>query len=461
MCVRLHLVSAGELGKGIGGGFFEAGETAAKNKLHFVGRAIALFGDENVGHVALFGSGVKVKEIGAIDENDDVGILFDGARLAKIGELRTAFIAFWCAGELAEDENGDLQFLSEALQATGDAGDFFLAGIEAAATGDELKVVDDEEGQTLVALEAAGFGANFEDAGGAGIVDPQGSGSNGAEAFGHALPVLAAQMAGAKFVGVDLSDGGDQTLKQGFLGHFEAEDGDGQAAPDGDVLGKIQREGGFPLRRPTSENDEFGGLQTREQLVQFAVSGGNAGDTFAFAEDFFEAIEIFVDDVFDGEQAGFDAILGELEDFGFGGVEDNVGTRFAFEGLLLDIVGGVDEITEHRFFFDDAGVVLDVGDAGNAVGQAGEIRSATRGFQFSATVQFLGEGNEIDGVLGFAERDHLLKNVAVLRKEEIVGFECLDGGVEGVVVEENSAEDGAFGVEVTGKRTFESGVSGH
>jgi len=76
-------------------------------------------------------------------------------------------------------------------------------------------------------------------------------------------------------------------------------------------------------------------------------------------------------------------------------------------------------------------------------------------------VQFFRERDEVDSVLGFGERDHLGENVAVLRQEEVFGPEGFDGGVEGVVVQENGAEDGALGVQVARKGAFELRINRH
>src|SRR5712671_4709128 len=98
------------------------------------------------------------------------------------------------------------------------------------------------ERETFVALEAARFGADFEDGDGAGVVNPNGGGGDGAEGFRHAAPVFAGEMAGAEFVGVDLRDRGNETLEERLLGHFEAENGDGLAGADADVLGEVEGE---------------------------------------------------------------------------------------------------------------------------------------------------------------------------------------------------------------------------
>src|SRR6266481_4909156 len=292
-----HIVGS-ELRKGVGSGFFEAGKTAAEYEANLVGGSVALLGDLDFRLIAFFGRGVHLRPVRTIDEHDHVGVLFDGAGFAEVGKLRAALFAFGGASELAEHENGDLQFFGEPLEAARDAGNFFLAIAEAAAAGDELKIIDNDERKAFFALEAAGFCADFEHAGRAGVVDPQRRGGNGAESFGHAAPVFTAEMAGTKFMGVNLRDRCDETLQQGFFGHFQAEESYRTAGADGNIFGKIESERGFSLRGAGSKNQQFRRLQAGKKFVEFGVAGGNAGDAFAFAKDFFETLEIVADDVF-------------------------------------------------------------------------------------------------------------------------------------------------------------------
>jgi hypothetical protein len=76
-------------------------------------------------------------------------------------------------------------------------------------------------------------------------------------------------------------------------------------------------------------------------------------------------------------------------------------------------------------------------------------------------MQRFGERDQIDGLLGFAESDHLIENAAMLFEEEIFGLKILDGGVESVIVEQNGAEDGAFGVEILRERAFDGSRGSH
>src|SRR4029077_5095994 len=106
---------------------------------------------------------------------------------------------------------------------------------------------------------------------GAGVVNPDGRGGDGTEGFGHAAPVFAGEMAGAEFVGVDLGYGGDEALEEGLLGHFEAEDGDGLAGANGDVLGEVKGQRGFSLRGARGEDEQLGGLKAGGEFVQLDV----------------------------------------------------------------------------------------------------------------------------------------------------------------------------------------------
>src|ERR1700719_1804025 len=124
-----------------------------------------------------------------------------------------------------------------------------------------MEIVYDQKGETFVALEAAGLCAAFQDADGAGVVEPEGGGRDGNECFGGASPVFAAEMAGAEFVGVDLSYGGYEALEQGFLRHFQAEDGYWLACADADIFGEVEGQRGFSLRGAGGQDQELGRLQ--------------------------------------------------------------------------------------------------------------------------------------------------------------------------------------------------------
>ncbi len=69
--------------------------------------------------------------------------------------------------------------------------------------------------------------------------------------------------------------------------------------------------------------------------------------------------------------------------------------------------------------------------------------------------QVLHQRDGIDGLLLFAELNHAFENVPVLRKEEILGAQALDGGVQRVIIEQNRAQNAAFGFDIVRQRSFD------
>jgi len=164
-----------------------------------------VLGDQNVGHVALFGSGVEVEEVGAVDEHDQ-----SASAMASIREVwRGAGRAIRVRGARVSwlRTRTGTAFLGEALE-TAECGDFFLGEPTAAARGDEL---EDESTMTsesaFVAFQRRPW-RQFENAGGTRSRPHQsGRGRWCQGASGHAAPVFEAEVAREEFVRVHLREG--------------------------------------------------------------------------------------------------------------------------------------------------------------------------------------------------------------------------------------------------------------
>src|SRR5215472_8795846 len=105
--------------------------------------------------------------------------------------------------------------------------------------------------------------------------------------------------------------------------------------------------------------------------------------------------------------------------------------------------------------------MLDVRDAWHAVGQRSQVRRAARRFEFAFAMQFVSQGDQVDGLLALAQRDHVRKYALVLVKEEIFRAQRFQGRIQRLIVQQNGAEDGTFGFQIIGQRPFEGGVSRH
>ena len=167
-------------------------------------------------------------------------------------------------------------------------------------------------------------------------------------------------------------------------------------------------------------------------------------------ENFREAFPILRYELFDADQTAAHAIFGQLENRRFRAVQNRVGILIGIERLLLNGVRAVRQASQNRLLLHDAGVVLDIRDSRHAIHELREIRRAARRIEFAAAMQILGERDQIDGLLRFSEGHHPLEDAAMLVEEEIVGAKLLHRRVQHVVVEQNSAENAAFGFQIVG-----------
>ena len=149
-----------------------------KAQLHCADGPVALFADDHLGgavnprHPFLpFRQLVKFVVRGFLplgvillseDKHDDVGILLDGSRFTQVAQLRAFVVAvFDLAAQLAERDDGDVEFLGDGLEALGDLGNLIdpVFIIRSARGFHELKIIYDEHVEPMGALEAPGAGS--------------------------------------------------------------------------------------------------------------------------------------------------------------------------------------------------------------------------------------------------------------------------------------------------------------
>ena len=112
---------------GDGGEVLEPGEVLEEGQLDGAGRAVAVLGDDQLGDARLV---VGVVVLGPVEQEDDVGVLLDGTRLAEVGHPGAAVLAVLDGPvELREGDDRDLQLAGERLEPPADLGDLLLAAV--------------------------------------------------------------------------------------------------------------------------------------------------------------------------------------------------------------------------------------------------------------------------------------------------------------------------------------------
>ena len=183
-------------------------------------------------------------------------------------------------------------------------------------------------------------------------------------------------------------------------------------------------------------------------------SGGDPGHQLLGLGELVDGAEAFLDDLADGDEALADAVLGDVEDGLLRAVEEERGIVLRLVALLHDAGAGVDQVPEDGLLLDDPAPVLDVGDAGDAVEQAGQVGGAAHALEGGGLDQLVLEGDEVDGLALLGEHGHGLEDAAVGLAVEVVAGEDLGRGVEGGVVHEDGAQHRPLRLGVVGKGLF-------
>jgi hypothetical protein len=100
----------------------------------------------------------------AIDERDHIGVLLDRSGFTQIGELWPFVLALLDrARELTERDHRNIELLGQRFQSPGNLGDFLDPVVAATIGGriDQLEIVDDDQAQTVLTLEAARAGPDL------------------------------------------------------------------------------------------------------------------------------------------------------------------------------------------------------------------------------------------------------------------------------------------------------------
>ncbi len=228
-----------------------------------------------------------------------------------------------------------------------------------------------------------------------------------------ALPDLPAEQA----IVVDLRLGREHAHEQLLFRHFEAEEA-GDAVVGRDVLRDVEHQAGLPHRRAGGDDDQVAALEAARHLVDFVEAGRDAGDEALVLEQPLDLRKALLDQIAHRHEAGLDPIVGDREDRALGLVEDQVGVLVGLVGVRQDLVRREDQAAQRELLLHDAGVVLDVGRARDAVDERGDVGRAADFVELAGALELLLQRHEIDRRAALGQIDHPLEDAAVRVTEE-------------------------------------------
>ena len=396
-----------------------------------------MFGDEKFGFAGQLRPRVLVLFVNfrAHQKGHDVRILLEGAGFAQVGHAGLAAPALLgLPVELGEDDDRDLEFLGQGLDAGGNFGNFDLAVVLSAAGGRaaQLQVVDGDQFNAVAVPHATRFGPQFEDGKARRVVD-----ENAAFAQGRGrvvqLPVFGAgQHAGTDFLHVDARAGAEHALHELLRAHLQAEDTDRFRflQVEGDVFDDVHGQGGFAHRWTRRDDDHLAGMQTVSHLVENGESGGQPADP--------PPLLIHFLDVFQRGKDFVTHVGRRLAEAGFPDGENlalHVIEQLRNIPLLLVTTGrgrsaGRDHAAQEGLLQHDVEIVRGIGRSGHEAEQFGDRPGATHGVENVEIAQAVGQRDHVNLLVGGPHLDQHPEDGAVGR-----GVECLLSDLLGAIVE--------------------------
>ena len=145
-----------------------------------------------------------------------------------------------------------------------------------------------------------------------------------------------------------------------------------------------------------------------------------------------------------------DAAFAHAEDDLLGAVHDFVDVLAFVIGQFGHLAGGGDEAAQHCGALDDAGVVVHVDRSRRGGDQVGDVGGAADFFEMAVALQFVDQGDEVDGLVAFVQAEDGLVDQRVARPVEVGAAQEVGHLDDGVRVDEQRADHGAFGFVVRG-----------
>ncbi len=141
-------------------------------------------------------------------------------------------------------------------------------------------------------------------------------------------------------------------------------------------------------------------------------------------------------------------LLRELENGGFGVVKNFVGRLGLLAGFGDGRIRHVDQPAQNSLVANDSNVVLDRRPVRHTVQQTGDVAHIADCLQVLLLLQFFDQRDDVNRPRRFGQIHHPRINTPVRVNGKIFRLKMLGCIVEGVIVEQHRAQDGALGFNV-------------
>ena len=145
-----------------------------------------------------------------------------------------------------------------------------------------------------------------------------------------------------------------------FLGHFQREEPDWLVLFDGDVPRDVQNKRGFTQRRARAHDKHIRAAKPRQNLIQAGEAGTQAAKRFLAAVHLFKPFIGLRQFLLDMNETLGHGTLGNGKNSLFNFVQRLFQVARSIKSFFGNVGGGVNEVAQNFFFFDQLRVVADI-----------------------------------------------------------------------------------------------------
>ena len=378
--------------------------------------------------------------LGAVYEEHHIGILLDGSRLTKVGQLRTLTLQTLTVlnrtVKLRESEDRNVKLFGETLQRLRNLRHLLLTATEAHTVSvHKLEVVDHDNLHALLAHKTACLGAQLEDREARRIVDVERRALQIAHILVKAFPFVVGELTIKHLVARNLADVRDKTVYKLHVVHLKREESDRRMIVDSYVLSERKGERSLAHGRTSGDDDKVGTLPTTRLLVEFLEARRHTRQAAGVGRRFLKDVNGAGDDGVYLRVVLLHVALRELEERAFRLLHQFVYVLRLVERLCLNDAGIRDELSGEELLCENLGVILDVSRRSHVRAEVDNVRRTAHVVDSALTFQLVYYGHDVDRVLVHRERLYGVVYLLVARFVECLGAQCLGHDRERILID--------------------------
>ncbi len=196
-------------------------------------------------------------------------------------------------------------------------------------------------------------------------------------------------------------------------------------------------------------------MKPGRELVELVEARVHSGDRVSGRHELLDVLHRRSDHLAQGDEAPAVPLFGHVDHRRLGGVDQIVGVLLFLVAGGDDLGGGKDEPPEQAFFLDDPGVVFDVGAAGHAVHQRGQVGGAAHILQPPLPAKLLADRQKLHRHPAVHEPADRLQDFPMGVLVEILDGHGRENEAVIAGIDQDPAQDRPFRLRAVGRRSFQ------